>query len=178
MFTFLRQGFNNIHQTGSLMASSVYLSRRMTGPINFDKDLQIVELGAGTGNVTRSILSSMNDQSDLAAFEINPVLFDKLDRLNDQRLNKINADVNALSHYFCDQSVDYIISGLPLANMKIRQKVGILNACNRILRPGGYFIQFQYSLNDLGLLKKKFGTVNYGFTLFNIPPAFVYYAQK
>lgn len=178
MFTFLKQGLANMQQTGSLIGSSAHLSKQMTRVINFQQPLHIVELGAGTGAMTRRILSSMNRQTSLTAFEVNPVLFGKLSRLDDHRLTKINENVLQLPEYVYDQSVDYIISGLPLANIKARQKVSILKACKRVLKPGGYYIQFQYSLNDINLLKRNFKSVRYGFTLFNIPPAFVYYAKN
>jgi phospholipid N-methyltransferase len=178
MFTFLKQGLSNIQQTGSLVGSSVHLSRRMTSVINFCQPLHIVELGAGTGAITRHILSVMNRQTSLTAFEINPVLFGKLSRLEDHRLTKVNENVLQLPEYVYDRSVDYIISGLPLANINTRQKLNIIKTCKRVLKPGGYYIQFQYSLNDISLLKSNFSSVKYGFTLLNIPPAFVYYAKN
>lgn len=178
MFTFLKQGFININQTGSLMRSSMHLSKRMISIINFHRSLQIVELGAGTGVMTRYILSAMNKQTNLTAFEINPVLFGKLNRLDDRRLTKINENVLKLPEYVYDQSVDYIISGLPLANIKEKQKINILDTCKRVLKPGGYYIQFQYSLNDISLLRRNFSSVKFGFTLLNMPPAFIYYAKN
>lgn len=178
MLTFFTQGFSNINQTGSLIRSSVHLSKQMTGIIDFHQTLNIVELGAGTGAMTKYILSVMNKQTSLTAFEINPVLFGKLNRLDDHRLTKINKNVLQLPEYVYDQSVDYIISGLPLANIKVRQKINILDVCKRVLKPGGYYIQFQYSLNDISLLKRNFSSVKFGFTLLNMPPAFIYYAKN
>lgn len=178
MFIFLKQGIRNIRQTGSLVGSSVHLSKQMTKDINFQQPLHIVELGAGTGTMTRYILSAMNKQTSLTAFEINPVLFGKLNRLDDHRLVKVNQNVLQLPEYVYDESVDYIISGLPLANIRKRQKLNILDACKRVLKPGGHYIQFQYSLNDVSLLKRNFSSVKYGFTLLNIPPAVIYYAKN
>lgn len=178
MFTFLKAAFGNIQQTGSVIESSSHLSKRMTRIINFKKTVHIVELGAGTGSITRHILSKMSRHSRLTTFEINPTLFDRLEKFHDERLTTINDDVLFLPKYISDRSVDYIISGLPLANIAAKQKSSILHACKRVLKPNGYYIQFQYSLNDISLLKRQFFSVSCGFALLNIPPAFVYYAKN
>jgi phospholipid N-methyltransferase len=178
MKIFLKEAIKNIRQTGSVIESSAYLSEMMLNDISFNKNLNIVELGAGTGNMTRTLLNKMSLCSKLTSFEINPQLFDKLSNFADHRLININDTATRLSEYVCDQSVDYIISGLPLANIDQEEKAGILDACMRILKPYGSYIQFQYSLNDFGLLKSRFAYVNCDFTLRNFPPAFVYHARK
>ncbi|WP_170878488.1 class I SAM-dependent methyltransferase [Daejeonella lutea] len=178
MKTFLKEALKNIRQTGSVIESSAHLSDMMLNDIAFGKNLHFVELGAGTGAMTRSLLNKMSPCSRLTSFEINPQLFDKLNKFNDARLVNVNDTATRLSDYVSDQSVDYIISGLPLANIRVSEKTGILDACIRILKPYGSYIQFQYSLNDFRLLKRTFADVNCDFTLRNFPPAFVYYARK
>ncbi len=178
MKTFLEEAIKNIRQTGSVVESSAHLSEMMLNDISFGKNLHIVELGAGTGTMTRSLLTRMSPCSKLTSFEINPKLFHKLNTFDDDRLFNVNDTATRLSEYVMDQSVDYIVSGLPLANINATEKSGILDACMRILKPYGSYIQFQYSLNDLRLLKKTFTYVNCDFTLRNFPPAFVYYARK
>ena len=178
MTTFLKEAIRNIRQTGSVVESSVHLSEMMMNDIAFNKNLNIVELGAGTGSMTKSLLNKMSPCSKLTSFEINPQLFDKLNHFDDDRLVNVNDSAMKLSDYLQEQSVDYIVSGLPLANINVEEKTGILDACRRILKPYGSYIQFQYSLNDFSLLKRTFTYVNCDFTLRNFPPAFVYYARK
>ena len=178
MITFIKAAFKNIGQTGSVMESSGYLSAKMIDTMDFEKPLHIVELGAGTGSITKRLLEKMNDQSTLTSYEIDPELFEKLKKNNDKRLIEVNADASLLRDHFKSQSVDYIISGLPLANIPERKKASILDACHHVLKSGGYYIQFQYSLNDFRLLKRMFAKVDSCFTLRNLPPAFIYYAQK
>lgn len=178
MKIFLKEALKNIRQTGSVMESSAHLSEMMLNDIAFGKSLNIVELGAGTGTMTRSLLSKMSPCSKLTSFEINPYLYERLNNFEDHRLLNVNDTATNLSYYVQDQSVDYIVSGLPLANINGTEKTGILDACMRILKPYGSYIQFQYSLNDFGLLKRTFAQVNCDFTLRNFPPAFVYYARK
>lgn len=178
MTVFLREAIKNIRQTGSVIESSAHLSEMMMNEIPFHENLHIVELGAGTGSMTRSLLSKMSSGSRLTSFEINPLLFDRLNSFNDNRLENVNDSALKLGDYIQDQSVDYIVSGLPLANIDVKEKTSILDSCRKILKPYGSYIQFQYSLNDLRLLKRTFAFVNCDFTLRNFPPAFVYYARK
>ena len=178
MVTFIKAAFKNIGQTGSVMESSPFLSKKMIDNVDFNKPLHIVELGAGTGSITRYLLEKMNEQSTLTSYEINPELFNKLRENTDKRLTMINADASLLRDHSGSQSIDYIISGLPLANIPKKKKTSILDACHYVLKSGGYYIQFQYSLNDFRLIKQIFAKVDSCFTLLNLPPAFIYYAQK
>ncbi|MEJ7779742.1 MAG: methyltransferase domain-containing protein [Daejeonella sp.] len=178
MALFLKEAIKNLRQTGSVAESSDHLSKMMMNDISFNKNIHIVELGAGTGCMTLSLLNKMSSGSRLTSFEINFRLFEQLNKVNDKRLINVNDSAMKLSDYVKAHTVDYIVSGLPLANIPIKEKTGILDACCNILKPYGSYIQFQYSLNDLSLLRSKFAFVKCDFTLRNFPPAFVYHARK
>lgn len=46
--------------------------------------------------------------------------------------------------------VDHVVSSLPLAIMEQEEVVGnVLASARKNLRPGGYFLQYQYSLKNL-----------------------------
>ena len=47
-------------------------------------------------------------------------------------------------------------------------------AIKSVLKPGGTFHQYQYSLLDYKLLKKQFVNLEIDVCLFNIPPSLVY----
>jgi phosphatidylethanolamine/phosphatidyl-N-methylethanolamine N-methyltransferase len=173
-----REAFKNMKQTGSIIESSPFLIRKMLHKIDFTSDIHVVELGAGNGCVTKSLLRKLNQKSRLTSFEINPALFKKVLRINDGRLTCINDDVANLLQYLQLESIDYIVSALPLANIHRQSKDHILDSCYKALKPNGRYTQFQYSTADLGLIKKKFPKFNFSFTLLNIPPALVYYATK
>lgn len=178
MITFAKEALQNIRQTGSIIESSSFLCRKMTSAIDFSKELNMVELGAGTGKMTKWILSQMSKSSSLMSFEVNSSLFTQLSGIEDDRLHAINRTAGDLRVFQQNSTVDYIISGLPLANIDQEEKSRFIYDCYKALKPGGYFIQFQYSLNDFSMIKNRFKMVNLGFTFFNFPPAFVYYAIK
>ncbi|MFH6991610.1 class I SAM-dependent methyltransferase [Flavobacterium sp. FlaQc-48] len=178
MSTFFREAFRNIKQTGSVAPSSRFLAAKMTQDIDFSQRLKIVELGAGQGVITRHILHEMSSFSSLMSFEINPYLFREIAKIEDKRFNPMMESALRLSSFNAQNSVDFIISSLPLANMDKHTKKEILKSCYAILKPGGLYIQFQYALNDYGLIKDHYDEIQLGFELLNFPPAFIYYAKK
>ena len=60
IFGFIRQSVANFRNVGAVAGSSRFLVERMLRPVDFSGPLNIVELGPGSGNFTRSILKKMN----------------------------------------------------------------------------------------------------------------------
>jgi phospholipid N-methyltransferase len=178
MSVFFKQAISNIKQMGSFVPSSGYLAQKMIAEIDFEKDLNILELGAGDGIFTKYILSKMTATSVLTSYEINSGLFNEIKKIPDPRLKPIRGSVLHIADTFADCSVDYIISGIPLANIKKRTKKRLLDSCFKLLKPNGLYVQFQYLPRDYKLIKETFGGLKFGFTPFNFPPAFIYYASK
>jgi phospholipid N-methyltransferase len=73
---------------------------------------------------------------------------------------------------------NFVISGIPLGNLPRERALTIIEAVKESLRPGGLFIQFQYFLADHRKIRTRFARMRTIPVLLNIPPAFVYYAQK
>jgi hypothetical protein len=70
--------------------------------------------------------------------------------------------------------VDAVVSSLPLSIMDKAVVDHILDVARDSLAPGGRFLQYQYSLSQRHRLSRRYSNVAVGFTLLNIPPAFVY----
>lgn len=178
MFLILKEAFRDILQTGSVAGSSAFLANKMVAVIDFTQPVQLAELGAGTGCITRFILNQMvNPQSGLIAFELNPVFVNELNKVKDCRFSLVQDNALRITSYIKPASLDFIVSGLPLANMPRPAKNKLFADCNTLLKPDGYFIQFQYSWADLRLIRNNFRKVSVRFTLLNLPPAIIYYAK-
>jgi len=74
--------------------------------------------------------------------------------------------------------LDCVISGLPFFNFSRDVREPLLNEITDALKPGGYFIAFQYSLQMKKYLSEKFIVEKIDFVPFNFPPAFVYVCRK
>lgn len=168
-----REAFKNLRQIGSLVESSPYLSKKLLKGIDFSKPVHIVELGGGNGAVTRSILNAISPNSKVSTVEIHPEFVKHLRSIEDNRLEVLNECISK-NQSIAEQSVDAVISCLPIANFDTAKKTELLTKVKALLKPAGQFRQFQYSLLDYGQVKASFGNMQLDYCLFNIPPAFVY----
>jgi len=73
---------------------------------------------------------------------------------------------------------DFILSGIPLGNLPKQAALALIDSINQTLARGGLYIQFQYSLLDRKKVKNTFSHLRTVPVPLNIPPAFVYYAEK
>lgn len=171
---FLREALRSFKSTGAIASSSPALIKKLIEPIPVGQDLVVVELGPGDGCVTKELLSKLGPKAKLHAFEINETFVDLMREIKDDRLEVIAHSAEQMEDFIAPQSVDYVVSSLPLSMIPKTVKTAILQQSQRVLRPDGRYLQYQYALQDYGLLKDYFSKVNVRFTLANLPPAFVY----
>ena len=164
--------------TGAVSQSSSYLIKSLLKPIDFSNNLNILEVGPGPGNVTKSILNEMNGDSMLHSFEINDSFFMEVSKIQDPRLRIYHISAEYLHDHLKEGSVDVVISTLPLANFSQELKDRIFESIKKVMSPNSLFIQFQYSLSDYRFVKREFDEVDLKLTVLNLPPAFVYVGQN
>ncbi len=175
---FLFEAVKTFRTTGAVASSSRHLIRKMLAPIAFDKAKLIAELGTGDGCVTAALLERMSPDARLVAFEINEAFWKKTRQIEDARLDLRLESAENLPLLFAEGTVDAVVSSLPLAIFPPALKRRILEGAHQALRPGGVYVQFQYSPNDLKLIKSIFAHVHTKLEVRNLPPAFVYAARK
>ena len=167
--------------SGTITPSSKVLIKALLAPIDFTSARCIIELGPGTGCVTRSILERMHPDSVLICFEVNSDFIGQLEALQDSRLRVVNACASSIRTILDDldiEEVDHIVSSLPLALIDNEVVKRILESVRSNLREGGHYLQYQYSLRNYAELKPIFRKVKLDFTFRNMPPAFVYECTK
>jgi phosphatidylethanolamine/phosphatidyl-N-methylethanolamine N-methyltransferase len=144
---------------------------------------RVVELGAGTGNLTQAILDAGVLPRDLFLVEQNPDFVAILRRrFPDVGIAAIDAASVATRLPELFGAVDYVVSGLPILWFKRSAKARILGSSFELLRAGGCFHQFTYAgrppvgrrlLASLGLRASLLGI-----SPINIPPAFAYRFER
>ncbi len=153
----------------------------MCKPIDFSKDVNIVEYGAGAGVFSKHVLAKMTPDSNLYLFETNDILYKKLLEIKDRRVHFFRKSVEYVTELL-DRSlvgdVDYIISGIPFSFLDEDQKKSILEQSKIILKEGGGFLAYQTSGHLKEPLEKTFGNVETEWEWRNIPPMTVYRAFK
>lgn len=178
---FVKQFLKDRKMIGAMRPSSRFLMRKMIGEIDFDKAQVLVEFGPGTGVFTKEVIARMKTDAHFFIFELNENFYEKLkENISDPRCHIINDSAEKVAEYLQKhgfEKADVILSSLPLANFDNELRENILHAASDALHQKGKFLQFQYSTQSKNILKKIFPNVEVGFTLWNLPPAFVYSCQ-
>jgi len=182
---FMCAALMKFRQTGAIVPSQRFLTEKMIAPVPETYSGRIIELGAGSGALTLR-LAAKCPEARILACEINPALA----RINRHNLDMagINGRVQVIpdsaEHLLSEMDrrgmgkADFVLSGIPLGNLRRDRVIAIIDAVNRALVPGGMYIQFQYSLLDRKRIRTRFQSLRTVPALLNFPPAVVYYAQK
>jgi phospholipid N-methyltransferase len=172
-------------RVGSFVPSSPALAQAMLRGCDLRNARTVVEFGAGTGAFTRLILERIGGHTTFLAFELD----DKHVRGLRQRFPGMHVyrdSAERVQKYLADhrrKKADYIISGLPWANMPVTEQERILQGVLNSLTPDGMFATFAYvharclprARRFRERLEHYFGQVTTSQIVWrNFPPAFVY----
>ncbi len=186
---FLKQFLLCPSQTGAIAKSSEGLADLITDTAELSKASVVIEFGSGTGVFTEKILQKIQAGTTFFAIEINADFIEatrtKCPNVQIYQDCATNAGkyLNIHSLRYCD----CIISGLPWASFTDQLQDDLIDTILDVLKPGGKFLTFAY-LQGLLLpngrrfkkkLQAKFKKTTTTRTVWmNIPPAFVYCAEK
>jgi phospholipid N-methyltransferase len=177
---FLRAWLRDPRGIGAVTPSGAALARLMTSHVSALGG-PVIELGPGTGALTRALLARGVPLHRLALVEADPQLADALGRRYPEAiiLRMDAARLGDTAPLFGDERACAVVSGLPLLSMPPVQVAAIMQGVfERQLRSGGMFYQFTYGprcplppalLAQLNLQARRVGGA-----LFNLPPATVY----
>lgn len=141
---FFRQWLRHPRDVGAAWPSSRRLARRMVANVPARGSGLVLELGAGTGVVTRALLAHGVAPERLRVIERSP-LFVRCLRRRFPELTIIEGDATALADYLpSGHAVDAIVSSLPLRAMPADVVAPIVDQWQRLVRPGGVVSQFTY----------------------------------
>ncbi|MEY4406739.1 MAG: phospholipid methyltransferase [Proteobacteria bacterium] len=173
----LREFARNPRDVGSIAPSSPVLSRAVASRVPHGARL-IVELGPGTGPITRALLHRAAPDAVVVAVEIDSCFCALLhDELPDKRLVIVNHPAEHLREIVApyQMPVDAVVTSLPLMNFPSSLRGLIIDAIQAVVKPGGIVTGFSYSpVHTPQLLRQTFGNCRTNIVWRNIPPAFVF----
>jgi len=138
----------------------------------------MVEVGAGTGAITREILAALRPDATLTVFEVNPDFCAALKSIDDPRLIVHHQSAFEMHSYFVKKnSADCIVSGIPIAMLSNADFSRFHDAVRNTLQARGLFIQAQLAPLSYLRLRRSFRQVRMTFTMRNALPIFLYYCQ-
>lgn len=176
--SFILQYFRNPRTVGAIAPSSKKLANGMVEGIDFKTATCIVEYGPGTGVFTAEVLKRKKTDTVFIAIEYNTEFYEILKKRfeNEENFILINGSAENLKDFLEEyniEKVDYIISGLPFASLPADMSHRILKVTQDILKDGGKFITFQYTLLKMDLFNTYLSDIKHKKILLNLPPAYV-----
>ncbi len=148
---------------GTFVESSPALVRRLLDGVAWQGCRTVVELGPGTGAVTRALLARLPAEARLLAVETNADFVAALRRtIRDPRLTVVHgsaADLRAHLRAHGLGRVDAAISGIPFSTMPEALRGAVLDAVRDALSADGRLLVYQHSNRVLPLLRDRFAQV-------------------
>lgn len=179
---FLRGFLDDPGMVASVIPSSRSTVEAMLAPVDWARCRLFVEYGPGVGTITLPILDRLAPDATLLAIDTNPRFIGHLrETVRDPRFQAVLGSAADVEHFVRaagHDKADYIISGLPFSALSPEQGEGIVAASHAVLREGGAFLTYQFRPTARRLTEARFGKVDTGLALLNVPPCLLTWGWK
>ncbi|MBZ5759671.1 MULTISPECIES: phospholipid N-methyltransferase PmtA [Rhizobium] len=159
---------------GSIAPTSTITARKMASVINPHSGLPVLELGPGTGAITKAILARGIEPEKLIAIEYSTDFFNHLVKRY-AGVHFINGDAFDLDKtlgVLNGQTFDCVVSGIPLLNFPMQARVALLESLLDRMPPGRPVVQISYgAVSPIIARPDRYHIKHFDFIVRNIPPA-------
>jgi phosphatidylethanolamine/phosphatidyl-N-methylethanolamine N-methyltransferase len=166
---------------GALLPTSSVTARRMASVIDMSSGLPVLELGAGTGVITKAILERGVKPADLVSIEYASHFYELL-RKKFAGVDVRNGDVFELDTVLADrrdQMFDSVISAVPMLSFPLERRIALMKNLLARVPPGRPVIQITHGpMSPLPALPEAYEIVHYDFVVRNLPPAQLWLYRK
>lgn len=178
---FIRGMMSTPKTVGAIMPTSNRMAARMASIIDTGSGLPVLELGPGTGVITKAILEKGVQPEDLVSIEYSTDFVHHL-RGKYPGVNFINGDAFALAETLKEyrgQKFDCVISGIPLLNFPMHQRVSLIEELLKLIPVGRPVVQFSYGpVSPVVARPDSYTIKHFDFIMRNIPPAQIWHYKK
>lgn len=159
---------------GALLPTSSVTARRMASVIDTSSGLPVLELGAGTGVITKAILERGVKPTDLVSIEYASHFYELL-RKKFADVDVRNGDVFELDTVLGDrrdQMFDSVISAVPMLSFPLERRIALMKNLLARVPPGRPVIQITHGpMSPLPAMPEAYEIAHYDFVVRNLPPA-------
>ena len=143
--SFFSELIKNPRSIGAICSSSTYLASQIAASLYTQQKGYVVELGAGTGAITRALLLCGVPASKLIVIEQSPQFALHLKNCF-PLIHVIQGDAADIGFMLKEHGVvANIISGLPMRSLPTSMVSNITTACANVLTDSGRLVQFTYA---------------------------------
>lgn len=172
---------SNMKAVGSIVPTSGITARRMASVVNPYSGLPVLELGPGTGVITKAILQKGVQPQNLVSVEFSTDFFQHLVKAY-PGVDFINGDAFDLEKTLGarkDQQFDSVISAVPLLNFPMHMRVSLIEDLLSRIPVGRPVVQISYGpLSPVVAMPDRYQISHYDFVVRNIPPAQLWVYRK
>ncbi|MCB0318481.1 MAG: SAM-dependent methyltransferase, partial [Bdellovibrionales bacterium] len=147
----INQFLKEFKTTGEICPSSRWAAEALTYPMReANKALRILEVGPGTGTVTKKILKEMKNNDTLLISEINPSFMKVLkDRIkNDQNYlknkDRIKFSLGPVQEIDHSEHFDIIVCAIPFLNLDVKTIESIFVTLKKLSTPETIMTYYEY----------------------------------
>lgn len=172
---------SNMKAVGSIVPTSGITARRMASVVNPHSGLPVLELGPGTGVITKAILQRGVQPENLVSIEFSTDFYHHLVKTYPE-VEFINGDAFDLDKTLGmrrDQQFDSVVSAVPLLNFPMHMRVSLIDDLLSRIPVGRPVIQISYGpLSPVVAMPDRYQISHYDFVVRNIPPAQLWVYRK
>lgn len=170
---FLRKFAAHGTRIASVTPSSRWMCRELASRVDPAKPQRILELGAGTGVVTREIESRMHPRSTLVVFEPDP---DFAAILHQRTRASVRAQgFEALAHEPPREPFDVVVSGMPVPSFDASTRETLFGVIRAHAPDASYAQLTEFPMIYKPIYTRRFESVRFRPVPLNIPPGGVYH---
>jgi phosphatidylethanolamine/phosphatidyl-N-methylethanolamine N-methyltransferase len=159
---------------GAILPTSGVTARRMASVITPESGLPVLELGPGTGIITKAILQKGITPENVVSIEFSTDFYQHLTKTF-PRVNFINGDAFDLEKtlgQFRDRKFDAVISAIPMLSFPMERRIALLEDLLDRMPRGRPVMQITYGpVSPIVARPDRYQIKHYDFVVRNIPPA-------
>jgi len=173
-FRFFKGWMDGPKAVGAVLPTSTITAKRMASVIDPQSGRPVLELGPGTGVITRAILDQGVAPEKLWSVEYSADFCEHLTR-EFPRVNIIHGDAFDLDNTLGDNRdlvFDCVISAVPLLSFPVEQRIAFVEDLLGRIPPGRPIMQITYGpRSPVPARGRSFSVEHYDFVIRNFPPA-------
>ncbi|WEX08144.1 phospholipid N-methyltransferase PmtA [Chelativorans sp. AA-79] len=178
---FFRGWIDKPKAVGSIVPTSGITARRMASIVRPERDDLVLELGPGTGVITRAILERGIRPENLVSIEYSQDFVDKL-RENFPGVNIVHGDAFDLDTVLAPwkgRAFDSVVCAIPLLNFPVETRIQLVESLLDLMPPGRPIVQITYgALSPVPAGRGTYSVERYDFVMRNIPPAHLWIYRR
>lgn len=179
----------NIKKTGAIACCSEDVANVLTQSADLAHCKTVVELGSGTGAITKKLLESIPEEALFIALELNENFVNETKKSCPRAIvyHDTAENVKQYLQKHGKETCDCVISTLPWMLFDASLQHRILNAIIDVLPEGGEFLTVTYTFAPLipagrrfrAMIESRFSQVVRTKPIWkNLPPVYVYHCKK